>query len=103
MTDFFVGQKVVCIDDTKLREPYLSKGAIYTIREICESVEPVKWPGLYFRFNEIHTPIVNDVYGRRELSWSEKRFKPVEYKAASIFRKIAQDVTDGKVLEIVDV
>lgn len=105
MTDFFVGQKIVCIDaDLHLEwlvpaRAYtmnmngLTRGIVYTVRAVCDHLDGSK---NCIKLAEIIRHPMDQPY-------SSARFRPVEYKAISVFRKIAQDVTDGKVLEIADV
>lgn len=92
MSEFYVGQKVVCVDATGLPaycHP-LKQGSVYTIREIVPGITSgtigIRLKEIILR---IH-PIFNCEEGYRS-----RRFRPVEYKAMSIFRKIARDVTEG--------
>lgn len=104
MTDFFVGQKVVCVDadiHTEWLVPTrtytmtmngLARGVVYTVREICDHNDGSK---NCINVAEIIRPQADQPY-------SSLRFRPVEYRAMSVFRKIAQDVTDNKSVEIAD-
>lgn len=100
--DFFVGQKVVCVNDVIPPtwvgvDPqwFIKKGEIYTIR----------WVGMHnssFFGNSVSLRLAGIVRTDGDVPFNGCRFKPVEYKAMSVFRKIVQDVTDGKTVEIVD-
>lgn len=101
MSEFFVGQKVVCVDADNLHckngEMHPDKDVIYTIREIlqrpndegCYLVEIVNAPRSY-----------TDTFS--EKGWYTWRFRPLDSKAISIFRQIAQDVTAGKIKEFTE-
>lgn len=105
MTDFHVGQKVICIDDyihPEWRQPGfrysgsldgIKRGQIYTVRAICPRTDAPDIIGL--KLVGIIRPLSDNPY-------YSARFRPLETKAISIFRKIAQDVTDGKVVELTD-
>lgn len=89
---FYVGQKVVCINDNWefkniLKCPKL--GDILTIREILFNR---KKSGLYF--NQIHNPIMNTNLGHIEPSFNSICFVPLE----STFKKM----TFEKVVELVE-
>ena len=94
MADFYVGQKVVCVD-ASAREgrplpTELIKGKIYIISDI------VDWFGA----------IGIKVHGARPnapfIAFDADRFAPIEYKAMELFRQIARDVTEGRKVEIVE-
>jgi len=92
----------VCIDPDAIRrnskhgEFTPEKGPVYTIRDIktydnCIGIrlkEIINTPRQYRR-------------GFNECSFVTKHFRPLDSKAISIFRKIAQDVTEGRKVEIV--
>lgn len=97
MSEFFVGQKVVCILDcgpVDIGETCPSVGGIYTIRDI-DAEEP---EGLYFTFVEIINPDHETEEGAGEAIFFEMAFRPLEEKTDSIelFREIARGVSDGK-------
>lgn len=105
--DFFVGQKVVCVDDAPAprffdangcRSFHIKKDDIYTISWIGDG-----WNSDIGNFPSVSLVGAEMQSGGILQKWHSRRFKPVEYKAMSVFRKIAQDVSDGKVLEIADV
>ena len=94
MAEFFIGQKVVCVDDT-FRTPEiaavnrnLKAGSVYTISklftgefgtlmvELCELPDTPE--GVALRCRGIGQPGLRCT-----------RFRPLEYKAMSIFRAIA--------------
>lgn len=93
MSEFFVGQKVVCVDDAPYRyndgsvhAAPLKRGEIYTIRRVSEyDFEPgislAVWVVGVFRPDQ-HGNSADSPFGAR-------RFIPLEYKAMSIFRAIA--------------
>jgi hypothetical protein len=91
VTDFYVGQRVVCINDRYKAESgniRPVKGCVYTIRNIdlrrpgCE--DPV---GL--RFEEIVNPLKNySEIGWDETSFSRFRFRPVKNTSIKVFQKL---------------
>ncbi|HVZ60655.1 MAG TPA: hypothetical protein VG892_07710 [Terriglobales bacterium] len=102
MSEFWVGQKVVCIPngwewcslwgafvDVAMgrwkRDPH--KGEICTISDLEVSADF----GLVLFLN-----------GYGQVSYIAQGFRPLDSKAIEIFRKIARDVTDGKKAEIRD-
>lgn len=99
--EFYVGQKVVCVNDVEgeFRIPGvkyhrgldgLTKGTVYTIRDICTHPDGRKD---FIKVKEIVRKVLDCPY-------SHNRFKPLESKAISIFRKIAEDVSNGKVIQM---
>lgn len=93
MSEFFVGQKVVCV--SALRAPELKKGAIYTIGAIYFK----DWSGAH-GVSLVEVPFPED---KRDLylpGYKETRFRPLESKAIALFRKIALDVTEGRKVRI---
>ena len=92
--DFYVGQKVVCVDDDWPKnlafycpssEPVcpVKVGKIYTIRECLNG-------GLEVRLVEImRSPCTHPCH--HDHPFRATRFRPVEYKAMEVFRKIAAD------------
>jgi hypothetical protein len=94
MSEFYVGQRVVCVDDRPLRGCRFSTvpklGVKYTIRDLraefgVQVVEIVNTPRLYRE-------------GFMEAWYNPRRFRPIEEKShdISIFRAIAKGVTDGR-------
>jgi hypothetical protein len=86
---FGVGQKVVCVDARKraripsinYERPQLTKGAVYTIRELdgCDGYHAV-------RLVEIVEPIL-DIWidrGPSEPAWHSGRFRPIVERKTSI-------------------
>lgn len=73
MIDFFVGQKVVCVDDTGLIcWPEMKAGNVYTISAI----------GPYG--DSIHVDVA-EVKTRIPLGWRHDRFRPVRTTDITIF------------------
>lgn len=106
MSDFFVGQKVVCVDDKPAPRFYslagtgafsIKHGKIYTVSFIGTGDN--KNIGTFPALGLAEAPMST---AGTICKWHQRRFKPLETKAIEIFRKIAQDVTDGKVVEIAD-
>lgn len=109
MSEFYVGQKVVCINDgpppDELYRPYwrgwelLKRGSIYTILSINPNSASIFQDagsiGLRLAENKVYW------YGH-EYWYGTRRFRPLDSKAISMFRKIASDVTAGKKVEIVE-
>lgn len=104
MTDFFVGQKVVCLVDSNGNSfnigGTVKRDAVYTVR----------WVGM-FKFAQGERPGIKinevirvwGVVGRKvwdDCPWGAEFFRPLDSKAIEVFRKIAQDVTDGKKVKI---
>ena len=102
---FYVGQKVVCVDDTPDKHPMraanmagLMAGTIYTVRAIRVHDHSGR-PGLMLQ--EIMRPILGG--DGREQPFSVQRFRPaVERKTdISIFTRILDDVKHNRATEIV--
>lgn len=98
MSDFYVGQKVVCVDDSPssghrafhINMP-ICRGTIYIIRWVgmCpEGLPGVKLEGIK-RLYTLPSP---------DSPFRSARFRPLEEKKSdiSIFREIARGVSDGK-------
>lgn len=94
MSEFYVGQKVVCVDDSVGQfgtDTPIKANAIYTVRWIglhhysfiVGSVPSIRVSGVKRRSNS----------GGTDLPFGERRFRAVEYKSMSIFRAIAADPT----------
>lgn len=106
--DFFVGQKVVCVDDNRVISSHPNLGSLLPWPLKKGDVYTVRWQGMH------NHPILGESYCIRvegitrcdilqaDCPFRASRFRPVEYKAMSVFRKIAIDVTEGKTAEIVD-
>lgn len=82
MTKFFIGQKVVCIEDfvvkRKYREQYPEKGKTYTIRKIIEYRGQV---GILLE--EIVNPTYQYSEGHNEAAYEITNFRPDEYQPAT--------------------
>ena len=100
--EFFVGQRVVCVDD--VAHAYsdgtyhvvpLRRGEEYVIRELeVTEFDEVETVGLGVKVNGVFRP---DPYGKTaDEYFGAKRFRPLQTKYISLFRSIAQGVTDGK-------
>jgi len=104
MSEFFVGQKVVCVNagdvDGRggrwLPGEELVEGKTYTI--LCIR-EVLGWPAFDLIELKRH-PYATEYFGI-DVAYAAVRFRPIQSKAISIFRKIARDVTEGKKMEIV--
>ncbi len=95
---FHVGQKVVCVDDRPAQlGDALVKGAVYTVRWVGEwawtGTKLPEYPkaGVGLRLLEHPRSLITrlatgDIV---EPPFSSYRFRPVEYKAMEIFRRIA--------------
>lgn len=80
---FYVGQRVVCVDDRPpafVAEEALVKGQIYTIAKISIIVDGpnVDKPGVKLAEQPKQGGL-----------WLASRFRPIEYKAMELFRRIA--------------
>lgn len=103
--NFRVGQKVVCVDDSRLPDepgPYVVKGNVYTIIEIYEEDTIQEGVSPHLLFAEL--PVVEkDPWTRGYFAGC---FRPaVEGKTdtgMAILKQILSDVKAGKVKEIVD-
>lgn len=93
MSEFFVGQKVVCVrgplNSINYNESQPSVGTVYTIRDLHPDGDAV-------RLKEIVNPSHHYRQGFHEIAFYLCRFRPLEPQAIALFRKIAQGVTDGK-------
>jgi hypothetical protein len=93
MSEFFVGQQVVCVDDAPSRfgkKCPARRGNVYTVSAVFDHSD-----GLGLRVCEIKLP-------RDYPGFHAHRFRPVEYKAMEVFRKIARKVTEGRKVEFVE-
>lgn len=108
MTEFFVGQKVVCVDADSILPgcergnwPIIT-GRIYTIRRVGLFDHWVRGNTLHLWLEGIIRPGKNRGKSCPDVPFFHTRFRPLESKAIEIFRKIAEDVSNGKAVEIVD-
>lgn len=98
---FYVGQKVVCVDDRKRfdrfndpREITPVKGTVYTVREIV--------PSNQFSFGVLLLEIVNEpiqyLEGYGEMYFNPRRFRPAVSPKTdiSIFEKILDRAVKGE-------
>ena len=101
MSEFFVGQKVVCVDangpDSEgNNSPWqpgeeIFNGRIYTIAKLYD------FDGLGLILLEAkRCEAALRGWGRKDLGYHARRFRPLETKSIELFRKIAQGVTDGR-------
>jgi hypothetical protein len=97
MSEWFVGQKIVCINDnwpngrTDSDLPWPVRDRVYTVREVFSDDGKV---GL--RLCELVAPPREYKTGTFERGYGTKHFRPLETKSIKLFRSIAQGVTDGK-------
>lgn len=97
MSEFYVGQKVVCVDDACVdRCPIagyigagdldgLTAGKLYTVSQVrC---------GHGHEFIAVSEIIRAKPTAMYDDAFSSSRFRPIEYKSMSIFRAIAADPT----------
>jgi hypothetical protein len=97
MTDWFVGQKIVCVDTSDFNRPGVKnpvKLSIYTIREIYDDPDGVGFL-LMEIINSPRRVTSSGVLSIAEPGFFAWRFRPLKTKAIEIFRKIARDVTEG--------
>lgn len=85
MADWYVGQKVVCVDGEvgffpgpPVTDPII--GSVYTIREIVD----VYSDGLGFRLEEIINPTFEYADGQTEATFDETWFRPIVSQDADI-------------------
>jgi hypothetical protein len=104
MSDWFVGQKIVCVDDTQSEYAphHLSKGTVYTIAGTLPGddwfADPKVSGAALFLVETGRSGILGTPF-----PFGSHRFRPIQTDTIKVFRKIAEDVTNGKVLEIADV
>ncbi len=94
MAQFEIGQRVVCVDDS--RTPHKSwhgfpvvKGEIYTIRENCVSVI----------FHDINCVRLEEITGRNmDWPYKETRFEPLQKTSIEIFNQmlVSKELEDVK-------
>ena len=91
MRDFYVGQKVVCVNVRKMLRGYTNPilGSVYTIRE---DVPPEMYvdgaPGILL--SEIVNPPEPHPCGDRERPFHSKRFRPVQTTNIDVFLKMLE-------------
>lgn len=103
MSEFRVGEKVVCIGaftkDMHPLEISPTVGEVYTVR----AVRPSRHGDfLVLRLREIVNPKLRYNGELTECWFCSQKFRPVQHQSKSIeiFRKIARDVTEGKKVRI---
>lgn len=86
MSEFFIGQKVVCVDaddqDMRRGEIKVIKGETYTVRCLCDDS---------IRLSEIVNQEHPYPAGKTECWYLGHRFRPLESKAIQLFRAIASN------------
>lgn len=87
MTNFYIGQRVVCIKDAKPTQTWPGKhsavkGCVYTVRDVGE------WSheGLGILLEEIINPI--HPYYQVECAFRAARFRPVKDTNIDVFQKM---------------
>lgn len=106
MSEFFVGQRVVCVDDSihlewdcPGRRYYngndqlngLRSGGIYTVRKVPSKHPDGSWDNLK----------IAEIVRSPDDPFAMDRFQPLPFRSESIFRQIARDVSEGKTVELV--
>lgn len=103
VSNFHVGQMVVCVDDrfggkwraviTKNAPALPTKGIIYTIREI-----EIGWSvarDAYLRLEELTNPAMKwDDGDVSEVAFGAQRFRPVKHTSIEQFRKLVAPIKD---------
>lgn len=106
MTKYFIGQRVVCIEDfvvkRKYKEQYPEKGKTYTIRKIIQYRGQV---GILLE--EIVNPTYQYGDGHNEAAYEITNFRPEEYQPATSeilqrFR-ITEERIDGETSSIIKI
>lgn len=104
MSEFHVGQKIVCVEapvhngyDTWGWEIFPIKGRVYTIRQILPEDDEGDIGILLVEIVNRNADY-DSAFG--ELEFCQDYFRPLASKAISIFRKIAADVSEGKKVKI---
>lgn len=102
MTEFFVGQKVVCVDDDIHMDWPQNAGHRPDPLEISRgSKYVVRWSGAYtspqngLLVHGVHLDGI-DRGDPHNTPYDARRFRPLESKSIQLFRAIAQGVSDGK-------
>lgn len=90
MSEFFVGQKVVCVDDRIGHDVRgeLVKGELYTISELLLAHD--------FTLDLENQTMARVAERPAHFYYGLWRLRPLDSKAISIFRQIAKDVTEGR-------
>lgn len=102
MSEFYVGQKVVCVDDKLGPNPILAtpwrlvRGNEYTVRWVGWYEH--KRSGLIFGVRLSGIERVQP----RDTPYRANRFAPLESKAIQLFRKIAADATSKRKITVVE-
>jgi len=99
MSEFFVGQKVICIDTGNNGGVWIGDaptvGATYTITQMVGTED-----GVWLLFAEIERCALAKRQHGQGVGYFDWRFRPLETKAIEIFRRIARDVTEDKKVRI---
>lgn len=97
--EFFVGQKVVCVDalasDGSFMCGNLRESEIYTVVGLG-AADPSRIPYKGSIKTLFLKETQNSFCGTPDIGYARLRFRPVEFKSTLLFRSIAQGVTDGK-------
>ncbi len=99
MVDFFVGGKVVCVDDSPItcakyfHDPVPVLGRVYTVARITS------WPSLCISWPSL---CITELDTRNPWGYLQSRFRPLEEtsKAIELFRKLAVDATTKKKITV---
>lgn len=94
---FWIGQKVVCVDDSPSDDPrcgpggdwvpnYPKRGQIYTVRGISNTGSIV--------LDEIMNPIREFLGGDAEAHWKPHRFRPLVEKSTDTGMAILREILD---------
>lgn len=107
MSEFYVGQKVACINATPPlgARPNIAliEGQIYIIRWIGAYDWLLQTLGVWQAGVGVMLEGVNRITrNATDIPFSAGRFRPLESQAISIFRKIALDVTEGRKIDLSD-
>jgi hypothetical protein len=102
MNDFYVGQKVVCIDDKFKNvsiDQIIRKGQIYTIRWVGMYKHYVDGEFLGIKVEEIHRGDDDgpEGYGAADMPYRATRFRPLVKDKISAFRKLLAPNPDAPV------
>lgn len=117
MSEFYPGQRVIYVDDSSgpnkvpgSAAPANRDDLLVLNREyIVRSVSWITWAYNPFSGEPSLGLKLEGIYRPNDFHYDARRFRPAQEKKqeekltekVDIFRKIAQDVTDGKVVEIV--
>ena len=96
MTNWHVGQKVVCIRDLSACglqvELVPQVGVIYTIRSIEWGLRPLD--RVFFRFEEIVNETMIYASGKHECSFGCDNFRPVKETSIETFRALLEPLPE---------